>query len=374
MRTRSALADVIKKHILSIPPYVPGKPVAEVERELGIKGSIKLASNENPLGPSPAALEAIKTQLSRCHIYPESSAPDLRKALALHFNLSVENIILGNGSDEIMLLCAHVLLDEGDEAVIPANSFSMYRIAVESFGGKAVQIPLRRDYCVDLESMAAAVTDRTRIIFLAHPNSPTGTTITTSELESFFGALPTDRLLVVIDEAYREFVRDDSCPKGIAYLGKDVPVIVLRTFSKIYGLAGLRLGYGLSDKWFVEILNRVRAPFNTNTLAQAAGKAALDDFEHVEKTRELIWMGIDYLTSALSMLGLKVLPSQANYVCFRVPGRARALYDYLLKRGIIVRHLASFGMDDWIRVTVGKMEDNALFVKNVREFLTIDSG
>lgn len=370
METKSALADLIKEHVQSIPPYIPGKPIAEVERELGIYGAIKMASNENPLGPSPVALERLQSQLSRCHIYPESSAPELRTAIGSRFNLSPDQVILGNGSDEIMQLCAHVLIGPQDEAIIPANSFSMYRIVVESFGGKVIQVPLREDYCVDLENMAAAVTDRTRVIFFANPNSPTGTVIKTQDVEKFFHNLPSDKLLVIIDEAYNEFVRNDSCPQGVSYLKQYIPVIVLRTFSKIYGLAGLRLGYGLSHEWFVEMLNRVRAPFNTNALAQVAAVGALGDCYHVEKTRELVWRGIDYLTSSLTALGFYVIPSQANFVCFRVPGRARALYEHLLTSGIIVRHLASFGMDDWIRVTPGTMEDNEVFVRHVRGFVT----
>jgi histidinol-phosphate aminotransferase len=369
MKTPSALADLVKRHIQSIPPYIPGKPIAEVERELGIHGAIKMASNENPLGPSPMAMERMKEHLARCHIYPESSGPGLRTALAQRFRVEPDQVILGNGSDELMQLCAHILIGADDEAIAPANSFSMYRIAVESFGGKLVQIPLRTDYRVDLAKMAAAVTDRTRIVFFANPNSPTGTVASKEELDAFFASLPTDRLLVVIDEAYREFVRDKACPEGVAYLDQSIPVIVLRTFSKIYGLAGLRIGYGLSNAWLIDILNRVRAPFNTNALAQAAAEGALTDFAHEEKTRELVWTGIDYLTSALTALGFHVLPSQANFLCFRAQGRARALYDYLLRRGVIVRHLASFGMEDWIRVTIGTMEQNAVFVRNVREFV-----
>ncbi|MGC9030268.1 MAG: histidinol-phosphate transaminase [Desulfomonilaceae bacterium] len=369
MKTPPALADHIKRHIKSIPPYIPGKPIAEVERELGIQGAIKMASNENPLGPSPAAMEKMKEHLATCHIYPESSAPALRTALASRFHVSPDQVILGNGSDELMQICAHILVGADDEAVTPAHSFSMYRIAVESFGGKVVQVPLRKDYRIDLQKMAAAVTDRTRIVFFANPNSPTGLITSKEELDAFFARLPSDRLLVVIDEAYREFVRDKGCPEGVAYLNQSIPVLVLRTFSKIYGLAGMRIGYGLSHAWLIELLNRVRAPFNTNTLAQAAAAAALTDFAHEEKTRELVWVGIDYLTSALTALGFYVLPSQANFVCFRAQGRAAALYHYLLRRGVIVRHLASFGMDDWIRVTVGTMEQNALFVRNVREFV-----
>jgi histidinol-phosphate aminotransferase len=369
MGVQTMLMEVIRKHIASIPPYVPGKPVAELEREMGVRGAVKMASNENPLGPSTSAIESIGAYLSTCHIYPESSAPVLREAIASVFDLSAENVILGNGSDEIMQLCAHILIGPGDQAIMPANSFSMYRIVTESFGGEPITVPLGKDYGLDLSKTGELITDRTRIIFLANPNSPTGTIVTSHSLKSFLADLPSQKILVVLDEAYREFVREPSCPEGSQFIMGNVPIIVLRTFSKIYGLAGLRVGYGLAQPWLIEILNRVRAPFNANSLAQVGALAALTDTDHLRRSRELVWSGVDYLSAELTSLGFHVIPSQANFVCFCVGPKARDVYEYLLRNGIIVRHLASFGMEDWIRVTVGKMEHNEAFVRALRGFV-----
>ncbi|MDQ1240569.1 MAG: histidinol-phosphate aminotransferase [Thermodesulfobacteriota bacterium] len=369
MGVQTMLMEVIKKHIASIPPYVPGKPVAELEREMGVRGAIKMASNENPLGPSPSAMESIRDLLSTCHIYPESSAPVLREAIASVFDLSAENVILGNGSDEIMQLCAHILIGPGDQAIMPTNSFSMYRIVVESFGGEPIKVPLGKDYGLDLSKTRELITDRTRIIFLANPNSPTGTIVTSHALKSFLADLPSQKILVILDEAYREFVREPSCPEGSQLIMGNVPLIVLRTFSKIYGLAGLRIGYGLAQPWLIEILNRVRAPFNANSLAQAGALAALTDTDHLRRSRELVWSGLDYLSVELTSLGFHVIPSQANFLCFCIGSRARDVYEYLLRKGIIVRHLASFGMEDWIRVTVGKTEHNEAFIKALSGFV-----
>jgi len=364
----AAIESVIPKHILSIPPYVPGKPIAELERQMGIRGAVKMASNENPLGPAHAALRSLEQCLGESHVYPESSGPELRGAIASRFGLNSENVILGNGSDEIMQMCAHLFIQPGDEAVMGSNTFSMYRIVVQAFGGKAVCVPLK-NYRFDLKAMASAVTDRTRLIFLAVPNSPTGTIVSKLEFENFLRALPDGRFLVVIDEAYREFVRDLDCPSGVNYLDGKLPVLVLRTFSKIYGLAGLRVGYGLGEPWLIELLNRVRPPFNVNSLAQVAARAALEDTEHLERSLSLTIRGILYLEEELTRLGLKVIPSQANFVCFHVECDAREVYEALLKNGIIVRHLASFGMNNCIRVTVGKEIDNQEFIATLKQVL-----
>jgi len=370
VNAQDMLMEGIKKYIASIPAYIPGKPIAELEREMGICGALKMASNENPLGPSPSALESIRASLQNCHVYPESSAPILRQAIASAFGLSADNVILGNGSDEIMQLCAHVLIGPGDQAVMPLNSFSMYRIVVESFGGEVVRVPLRPDYGLDLNRTLDSVTEQTRIVFLANPNSPTGTVVTLDDLRTFLTALSSRKILVVLDEAYREFVREPSCPEGSVFINGNVPIIVLRTFSKIYGLAGLRIGYGLAQPWLIEILNRVRAPFNANSLAQAGALAALTDSEHVRRSQELVWNGLDYLAGELACLGLTVIPSQANFLCFCMGSKARDAYEHLLLQGIIVRHLASFGMDQWIRVTVGKKEHNEAFLVALRDFLS----
>jgi len=364
----SWVTSLLSPHILSIPPYVPGKPIAELQRELGIEHAIKLASNENPLGPSPMAVDAIKAELGRAHVYPESSAPDLRKAIAARFGLSPGSVILGNGSDEIMQMAAHLFVQPGCEAVMGSNTFSMYRIVVEAFGGTAIRVPLK-DHCFDLEAMAEAVTDRTRMVFLTVPNSPTGTLLSRGELDSFMAKLGDRRLLVILDEAYREYVDDADCPAGCDYMDGPLPVLVLRTFSKIYGLAGLRVGYGLAKPWLIELLNRVRPPFNVNSLAQVAAVAALADLEHVESTRRLTRDGISYLSRELAALELEVIPSQANFVTFCADGEAGRIYEALLREGVIVRHLASFGMPACIRVTVGTDTQNRRFVAALKRVM-----
>lgn len=356
---------VIPAHVRSIPAYVPGKPIAELYRELGITEAIKMASNENPLGPSPKAIQAMEQQLRAAHVYPESSAPDLREGLASHFGVPPESVILGNGSDEIMDMATHVFLRPGDEAVMADTTFSMYRICVQAFGGTPVRVPLK-GYRLDLAAMAKAVTDRTRLIFVTVPNSPTGTIVSRKEFESFFADLPREQLVLVLDEAYGEYVQDSDCPRGLDYLEGPVPVLVLKTFSKIYGLAGLRVGYGIGQPWLIEVLNRVRAPFNVNSLAQAAALAAIEDTEHVERSRKINNEGLLYLTEELSALGMEVIPSQANFLTFCVGENARPYYEALLKAGVIVRYLASFGMDGCIRVTVGKPEHNRRFIQALR--------
>jgi len=367
-KTPTWLNQIIPAHILSIPPYVPGKPVEELEREMGVEQAVKMASNENPLGPSPLAMEAVQTHLRSAHVYPESSAPELRKALADRAGLSADSVILGNGSDEIMQFAAHVFIRPGDEAVMGANAFSMYRIVVEAFGGIPVRVPLKH-HVSDLRAMAEAVTERTRIVFLAIPNSPTGTIVSREDFDRFVGWLPREGLLLVVDEAYREYVRNPDCPVGLDYLNRELPVLVLRTFSKAYGLAGLRVGYGMAQEWIIELLNRVRPPFNVNTAAQAAALAALNDKEHLRRTLKTTHEGMKYLVDELTALGLEVIPSEANFVAFCLNGDALPVYEALLNEGIIVRPLGSFGMPGCIRVTVGIEPENKRFVRALKSVL-----
>jgi histidinol-phosphate aminotransferase len=360
----------IHPNILAIPPYIPGKPIAELERELGVPNAVKMASNENPLGPSRLALDAIARHVAQAHVYPESSAPELRAALAARFGVHEEGVILGNGSDELMGMAAHVFMSPGCEAVMGENTFSMYRICVEAFGGKPVSVKLK-NYGFDLAAMAAAVTDKTRLMFLANPNSPTGTIVSRADFEAFLGDLPRERLVLVVDEAYREYVCDADCPEGLDYLGKGVPLLVLRTFSKIYGLAGLRVGYGFAEPWLAELLNRVRPPFNVNSLAQVAALAALRDVDHLERSRRTTSQGLAYLAGQLTVLGLKVIPSHANFIAFCWDRDAKPVYEGLLKEGVIVRHLASFGMPSCIRVTVGTESENVRFIEALKRVLSV---
>jgi len=365
---------LIDPNILAIPPYVPGKPIAELERELGVPNAVKMASNENPLGPSPMAVDAVNRLVSQAHIYPESSAPELRSALANHFAISAAQVILGNGSDELMGMCAHVFLKPGSEAVMGENTFSMYRICVEAFGGKPVTVGLK-NYGFDLKAMAAAITDKTRLVFLANPNSPTGTIVSRPDFEAFLRDIPQAGMVLVVDEAYREYVQTSDCPVGLDYLGQGVPILVLRTFSKIYGLAGLRVGYGLAEPWLIELLNRVRPPFNVNSLAQVAAVAALQDTDHVERSARIAAEGLRFLSEQLTGLGLRVIPSQANFLAFCWGRDAKPVYEALLREGVIVRHLASFGMPTCIRVTVGTEHDNLRFVAALKKVLAcVEAG
>ncbi|MBM4327231.1 MAG: histidinol-phosphate transaminase [Deltaproteobacteria bacterium] len=358
----------VPEHIFSIPAYVPGKPLAELKRELGISGAVKMASNENPLGTSAKALEAIQRVAGDAHIYPEGSAPDLRRAIGDRFGLSPESVILGNGSDEIMQFAAHLFIRPGCEALVGSHTFSWYRICVEAFGGSVKAVPMK-DYRFDLAATARAVTDLTRLIFLAFPNNPTGTIVSREEFESFLRDLPTEGLLIVLDEAYREFVTERDCPNAVDYIFSKPPVLVLRTFSKIHGLAGLRVGYGLAQPWLVELLNRLRPPFNVNSVAQSAALAALGDAEHLAASLTLCEGGRSFIHKELAGLGLKVIPSQANFVTFCLEQDARPVYEGLLREGVIVRHLASFGMEKCIRVTVGRREDNTRFLGALRKVM-----
>lgn len=362
----------IPSHILSIPPYQPGKPIEELERELGIRGAVKLASNENPLGPSPLAVQAIERRLKSAHIYPEGAAPELREALARRLGVSADMIVLGNGSDEIIQFVSHLFIRPGLNAIIGSHTFSMYRICVEAFGGDIKPIPLK-DYRFDLKEVAQAITDETRLVFLTIPNNPTGTIVSRIELESFLTDISSKEIIVVLDEAYHEYVSDPNCPNGIEYIGRNPQVLVLRTFSKIYGLAGLRVGYGIATPWLAELLNRVKPPFNVNSIAQAAAVAALDDQEHVKSSLENNRRGLLYLEKELSRLGLEVVPTQSNFLMICFNKDARPVYDALLKKGVIVRYLASFSLEHCIRVTIGTDEENRRFVNALREVLSLSN-
>ena len=358
----------VPNHILSIPSYHAGKPIEELERELGIQGAVKLASNENPLGPSPLAVQVVEQRLKMAHIYPETAAPELREALAKHFGITPDMIVLGNGSDEIIQFVSHLFIRPGFNAIVGSHTFSMYRICVEAFGGHIRPIPLR-NYRFDLEEIARAITDETRLVFLTIPNNPTGTIVSKKELDSFLNELPTQGIIVVLDEAYHEYVSDPDCPNGIEYVGNNPHVLVLKTFSKIYGLAGLRVGYGIASPWLADLLNRVKPPFNVNSIAQAAAVAALEDQDHVNNSLENNRRGLVYLEKELSKLGVKIVPTQANFLMICFETNAEPVYGALLRRGVIVRYLASFGLDNCIRVTIGTEVENHRFVNALREVL-----
>lgn len=358
------MAIRISPDIAGIIPYSPGKPIEELERELGITGSIKLASNENPRGPSPKALAVLSETAKSLHRYPDGGGHYLRQALADRWKVTPDHIVLGNGSDEVITLLTRAFLEPGDEAVMADPSFIVYKIDVTAARAVPVLVPLKT-HRHDLPAMADAVTAKTRLVFVCNPNNPTGTYVTAGEVAAFMQAIPPD-MIVVFDEAYYEYVTAGDYPDTLALLKAGRNVVLLRTFSKIYGLAGLRIGYGLTTPEIVQHLNRIRPPFNTSSLAQKAALAALSDEEHMRESRRVNTEGMTYLSDRLAAMGLPVVPSQANFVYFDVKQDGRFVFDALLRRGVIVRHLGG----PYLRVTVGLPQENQRFIEALQAVLT----
>ena len=350
--------------IQSLSPYVPGKPIDELQRELGLTRVIKLASNENPLGPSPKAVAALAGAAESLHRYPDGGAYRLRQAIADRWKVTSEHIILGNGSDEILGLLARTFLAPDDEAVMADHTFVIYKMEVTAAHGKPVTVPLT-NWTHDLEAMAQAVTPRTRLLFVCNPNNPTGTMVPSEAIHRLMGKVPKD-VIVVFDEAYFEYVRDPRFPDTIAYVKEGRNAIVLRTFSKIYGLAGLRIGYGITTPEINNFLNRVRPPFNANSLAQRAALAALGDDEHVANSRAVNAAGMEQIGNGLRSLGFAPIPSEANFIYFDVKRDGRQVFEALLREGIIVRHIEG----TMLRVTIGQSDENTAFLQALKKVLT----
>ena len=347
-------------------PYVPGKPVAEVQREYGIADIIKMASNENPLGASPKAVSAVKKAAEQVYFYPEGSCFELRKALAGHLQMPADNLIFGNGSDELLLLISQVFLNPGDEVLQgdPKLTFVEYK-AVTTIADAVPVIIDMKDFGYDLKAMAEKISEKTKVVFIANPNNPTGTLLTKEQLEDFLGKLP-EETVVVLDEAYYEYVGRADYPESIEYVKQGRNIIVLRTFSKIYGLAGLRLGYGIAKKELIELLEKARQPFNVNLLAQAAGIAALKDTKFVEESKQVNNEGKRWLGDALEAMGIPFVPSEANFILFDVKTEAKTLTEALMKEGVIVRCI---GTGTTIRVTIGTMQQNRRFITALKKVL-----
>ena len=360
------LSSLARKSVAGVTPYAPGKPVEEVQRELGLPSAIKLASNENPLGPSPKAVEAIRGALPNVHRYPDSHCFYLTRKLAEKTGVAPEGIVVGNGSDEIITLALRAFVNPGDEVVIAQPTFLIYRIASQITQAKIRVVPMK-GFRYDLAGMRKAVTRKTKIVFIANPDNPTGTYVTRAEVEAFMEGLPRS-VIVFFDEAYAELVDVPDYPDTKAYLATH-PVIITRTFSKAYGLSGLRVGYGFAPKELVAMMHRVREPFNVNSLAQVAAIAALEDKEHLEKTRQLLAQEKPLLYQALKELQLEAIPSAANFILFRVGPKAPELVAALLKKGIIVRDMQAWNLGHYIRVTVGLSNENRIFIQALKEEL-----
>lgn len=353
--------------IRKIPPYVPGTSKDTVAKRYGIARPVKLASNENPLGPSPKALEAIAEHASRMHLYPDPDAADLKKAAADFFSCTVTQVTAGNGSDELIDLLCRAYLEPGDEVVIPSCTFSYYRIASLVCGAQ-IRFTSMKNHFIDVDDILAAVTPKTKIAFLANPNNPTGTCLSWHDIERLASGIPGDTLLVV-DEAYAAFVRQPDFKSARNLIRERPNVAVLSTLSKSHGLAGLRVGFCLAGESVTGALARIKPPFNMSTLALKGGEAALNDTGFLRKTLENTWEGLDFLSAQMENLGLSVVPSQTNFVLVRIGEDAGRVYQRLMEKGIITRSMDSFGLQGYIRVSVGLPEENRAFVDALRQAL-----
>ena len=360
--SKTDIADLVAPAVRELHPYIPGKPISELEREYGVTDIIKLASNENPLGPGARARAAMSAALADIGLYPDGSGFELKQRLARHHDLPVEWITLGNGSNDILVLLAEAFLTPTTEAIYAQYCFAVYPIAVQAVGAKArvapalsaaASMPLGHD----LAAMAALITPRTRLVFVANPNNPTGTWLDSKSLAAFLRALP-DTVIAVVDEAYFEYSRDVDCPDTSSWLRELPNLVVVRTFSKAHGLAGLRVGYALSQPQIAETLNRLRQPFNVNSVALAAAAAALDDAQHVERTVALNRSGRKQLQAGLEALGLRVVPSAANFVLVDLARPSGPIYEGLLRQGVIARPLLNYGLPNHLRITTGTVEQN----------------
>ncbi len=357
---RKPIHELVPEYIHDLPVYLPGKPIEEVERELKIQ-AVKLASNENPLGPSPMAVEAIKRAVRDSHRYPDGGAFLLHEKLSSKHQISPENILIGLGSSELIDLSARALLGEGLEGITSHGSFALFRISIRATGAKLIETPLK-DYTFDLEAIAQAITTNTRVIYLANPNNPTGTMFNADAFDAFLGKVP-DHVLVVLDEAYYDYVERTDYSRSIERVRQGHHLVVLRTFSKVHGLAGLRLGYGVGPAGFLAEMNKLRTPFNTSNLAQAAALAALDDHEHVRRSIRSNREGLKQMYEGLAALDIQAIPSFGNFILVELGTDAKPISDELLKLGVIVRPMRWMHFPNAIRVTVGTREENEKFLR-----------
>ncbi len=351
-----------KTQIDLITPYKPGKPIEEVKRELGLKDVVKLASNENPLGPSPKVIEAIAKAARDVNRYPDSGCYYLKKALSAKLGIPEERFVFGNGSDEIIVMTLNAFVDPNDEVVVADPTFLIYHIASMVKGAKVNAVPLK-NYKYDLDAMLGAITARTRVIFIANPDNPTGSYVTRDELDAFIDRV-SDDVLVFIDEAYYEFATGGDYPETLDLVNRpDRHIVIARTFSKAYSLAGLRVGYGITRPDVAEVLNKVREPFNVNSLGQAAAVAALEDEKYMKKAIELTHGEMERYYEAFNGLGLKYIPSKTNFILVDTGRDSSAVFKYLLERGVIVREMSAWGLQGFIRVNVGLARENDRFFK-----------
>ena len=357
--------------VQSLTPYEPGKPIADLEREYGVSNIIKLASNENPLGPSKKALEACQQNINSLELYPDGNGFALKSALATKHGVDMSCITLGNGSNDILEFVARVFLAPGFNAVFSKHAFAVYPLVSMAVGADLhiaePNLPQSdMPYGHNLDNLRKQVDDQTRVIFIANPNNPTGTWIDENSLESFIKDIP-DNIIIVLDEAYVEYVSESNYPNSLPWIEKYPNLLVTRTFSKVYGLAGLRIGYSVSHPDLADLLNRVRQPFNTNSLAQAAAIAAIDDMDHLNESIDSNTKGLIQLTNAFDEMGLEYIPSVGNFISFKTALSGEVVYENMLRAGIIIRPISNYGLKDYLRVTIGSEEQNTRFLNALKE-------
>lgn len=366
----SDIANLAPAYIRSIAPYQPGKPISDLARDKGLEPSqiVKLASNENPLGVSPNAHMAMMDALDEIARYPDGNSVSLRDAVCEKFNVTPSQLVFGNGSNDILELSARAFLAPGDEAVYSQHAFAVYSLVTQAVGATGVVVPAK-EFGHDLDAILLAITPKTRMVFVANPNNPTGTLIGKAELKEFLSLVP-KYTLIILDEAYDEYLTDELKAESIGWLAEFDNLVISRTFSKAYGLAGLRVGFGVTSTAIADLMNRVRQPFNVNSIAQAAAVASLGDDEFVERTRALNQAGMVQITQGLEKLGLTFIPSFANFVSFKVAD-ARGVYERLLNQGVIVRPIANYEMPDYLRVSIGLFSENARFLEALEQAIKV---
>jgi histidinol-phosphate aminotransferase len=361
--------QLAKESVLTIQPYEPGKPIEEVARELGMPEPdiIKMASNENPLGPSPLGVQAIKECADRVNMYPDGGCYYLKSDLAEYLDVEPENLIIGNGSNELLQIIADTFVKPDEEVIYARQAFVVYTLATKVAGATAVTVPLK-NYTHDLDAMADRITDKTKVIFIANPNNPTGAIVAAGQMNQFLRRVPED-VLVVFDEAYYEYVERSDFPRTLDYVRDGRTVITLRTFSKIYGLAGLRIGYGISRPDIIEVMNKVRQPFNVSSVAQAAARASLRDRDHVAKSVKVNREGKQYLYGELRRMGLDFVPSETNFILVHLDRPGSEVMSQMLREGVIVRPMTGYEFPNSIRITIGTLEQNKRLISSLEKVL-----
>lgn len=361
----------ISPFIQNLKPYVAGKSIEEVQKMYGLKEIVKLASNENALGPNPKVLEAAKNALSEIHRYPDASYARSKKVIADHFKVQPNNISLGNGSNELIDLLIRVFCEPNqDEILISQASFIAYKVCAHVNRVNVTEVPVKKDFSIDIEAVANALTDKHKIIFLPNPNNPTGMYTTRKELEPLLNKIKVrGDVLLVIDEAYNEFVRASDYPNSQTLFKEFKNVVVLRTFAKVHGIAGLRLGFMMADPHIVDLLERIRLPFNVSNVTASTIDVALNDADYVKRSQEVVWQGLEYFESELKKMGLEYCPSQGNFIFFDLKADSSLIFDELLKRGVILRPVKNYGFPNHMRMTVGTMAENKKAIEALKEVL-----